>query len=228
MSPALPSIAPRLRGDRGQSLAELAIVLRRAGDRRRRGGKDPGIPARRLRLVRGGRLEFSGLQDDRRAAKPPRRSSSSHRSMCYRCETSSARAARAQAGGSRAPSAGRDQPVPFPGGHHAQRRRAHAGPRSLGTLSNDYDSAVYSINTGEPLVMNVPSICEREMGELVGKITGVQPEPEKKSRWPSWLRHRQRRRVRVSLPASLFDSVSEEEARPEPSIPAVLLAGAER
>lgn len=96
------------------------------------------------------------------------------------------------------------------------------------TLSNDYESAVHSINTGEPLVMNVPSVCEREMGELVGKITGVQPEPEKKSRWPSRLRHRQGRRVRVSLPPSILDSVSEEEARPEPSIPAVLLAGAER
>ena len=96
------------------------------------------------------------------------------------------------------------------------------------TLSNDYDSVVHSINTGEPLVMNVPSVCEREMGELVGKLTGVEPEPEKKSRWPSRLRRKQWRRVRISLPASVLDSVSEEEARPEPSLPAAVLAGAER
>jgi hypothetical protein len=74
----------------------------------------------------------------------------------------------------------------------------------------------------------VPSVCEREMGELVGKLTGVQPEPEKKSRWPSRLRRKQWRRVRISLPASVLDSVSEEEARPEPSLPAAVLAGAER
>ena len=96
------------------------------------------------------------------------------------------------------------------------------------TLSNDYDSVVHSINTGEPLVMNVPSVCEREMRELVGKITGIQPEPEQKPGWSSRLRQWRRRRMKISLPASLLDPVSDKEARPTPSIGATSLAGAGR
>lgn len=45
------------------------------------------------------------------------------------------------------------------------------------TLSNDYDSVVYSINTGRPLVMNVPCACSREIDGLVGKIAGISLGP---------------------------------------------------
>lgn len=41
------------------------------------------------------------------------------------------------------------------------------------TLSNDYDSVVYSINTGKPLVLNVPCACSREIEGLVRKIEGI-------------------------------------------------------
>lgn len=75
------------------------------------------------------------------------------------------------------------------------------------TLSNDYDSIAQSINTGQPLVMSSASVCGRELSGLVCKITGVEPDPERRSRW--------------SLPWRSL-------RRREPSIPATVLAGAER
>lgn len=61
------------------------------------------------------------------------------------------------------------------------------------TLANDYDSALHSINTGEPLVMSDTATCQRQMAELVGKISGVRPETEKRSRWAPGFRSWQRR-----------------------------------
>jgi len=51
------------------------------------------------------------------------------------------------------------------------------------TLSNDYDLIAQSINAGEPLAMSSASVCGREVRALVGKITGVEPDPERKPRW---------------------------------------------
>jgi pilus assembly protein CpaE len=93
--------------------------------------------------------------------------------------------------------------------------RYHAGgditlkdvERSLGlevysTISNDYGAVLYSINSGEPLAMNAPSACVREMGELVGRITGVQREPDKKSRWAP--RRRTGKKRERSMPATVL------------------------
>lgn len=48
------------------------------------------------------------------------------------------------------------------------------GSEVFWTLSSDYDSVVYSINTGRPLVMNVPSPCSREIEGLVAKSLGME------------------------------------------------------
>jgi pilus assembly protein CpaE len=40
-------------------------------------------------------------------------------------------------------------------------------------LSNDYDSVTYSINTGKPLVMNVPCAPSTEIEGLIAKFTGM-------------------------------------------------------
>lgn len=53
------------------------------------------------------------------------------------------------------------------------------GSEVFWTLSSDYDSVVYSINTGRPLVMNVPSPCSREIEGLVAKTIGMDTEEEK-------------------------------------------------
>lgn len=99
------------------------------------------------------------------------------------------------------------------------------------TLSNDYQAAVHSVNTGEPLVMSAPSVCEREVAGLVGKITGVEPQAEKQS-WFSRLRERKRRPALRLLPLGILDAATqnlddedEEGTRPTPIEPA--LAGVE-
>ncbi|HEY7473042.1 MAG TPA: AAA family ATPase [Gemmatimonadota bacterium] len=94
------------------------------------------------------------------------------------------------------------------------------------TLSNDYASVLYSINTGEPLVMNVPSICEREFSGLVGKITGVEAA-ESKQPWASRLRTWKRRSARSPLPPSALESVVEDGVQPRTSNGPTQLIGAE-
>ncbi|MDX1744925.1 MAG: AAA family ATPase [Halobacteriales archaeon] len=47
------------------------------------------------------------------------------------------------------------------------------GSEVFWTLSSDYDSVVYSINTGRPLVMNVPSPCSQEIEGLVSRVLGT-------------------------------------------------------
>lgn len=73
-------------------------------------------------------------------------------------------------------------------------------------LSNDYDSVVYSINTGEVMVMNVPCALSREIEGLMEKITGVEKEARSSAkrgfltRISDFFRRRGRRGRRISRP----------------------------
>lgn len=62
------------------------------------------------------------------------------------------------------------------------------------TLSSDYDSVVYSINSGEPLGASTSSSWAHELAGMVGKIAGIEvPEPERRS-WLDRLLGRGRKR----------------------------------
>jgi pilus assembly protein CpaE len=75
------------------------------------------------------------------------------------------------------------------------------GLEVFGTLSNDYGLIVHSINAGEPLVMRPDSTCEQEMWGLVGKITGIPIQPEKKVRWQLRLRSLKKRTAELTTQA---------------------------
>lgn len=57
------------------------------------------------------------------------------------------------------------------------------------TLSNDYSSVLYSINTGNPMVMNGDHGWTDELEGLVAKITGVRQSENGQQGWTSRLRN---------------------------------------
>ncbi len=70
------------------------------------------------------------------------------------------------------------------------------GMQVFATLSNDYESVIRSINTGQPVINNEKSPFARDLRALASEVAGVSPSKNgHNSRLPSWVKVFSRRTV---------------------------------